>query len=136
MLRVLRNARIPMFLHRKSTHIFAVWQLVVLFVLRQYEGKSYRLFVEDWLVEAFYLRMFFQLSRIPHYTTLQKFAARIDGSILAKIISSFILLLNYIHWLFIGIDSSGFKITNASQYYIDKAKLRNKYLKIKNRTIY
>jgi len=53
------------------------------------------------------LRMSFQLSHIPHYTTLQKFAARISGTILAKIIlSSFILLLlNYVNSLFIGIDS-------------------------------
>jgi hypothetical protein len=40
------------------------------------------------------------------------------------------LLLNYIHRLFIGIDSSGFKVSNASQNYIDKTKLRNKYLKL------
>ena len=50
--------------------------------------------------------------------------------ILAKIISSFILSLTYINRLFIDIDSSGIKITNASHYYIDKAKLRNKYLKL------
>ena len=42
-----------------------------------YEGKSYRMFV-DWLVEAYYLRLFLQLSRIPHFTTLQKFADRIS----------------------------------------------------------
>jgi Transposase DDE domain len=41
-----------------------------------------------------------------------------------------LLLLNYIHRLFIGIDSSGFKITNASQYYTDKVKIREKYLKL------
>ena len=85
-------------------------------LIKQYESKSYRMFVE-WLIEAYYLRIFLQLSHIPHYTTLQKFAARVSGTILDKIISSFILLLNYIHRLFIGIDSSGFKSTNASQYY-------------------
>jgi hypothetical protein len=63
---------------------------IVLLAIRQYEGKSYRMFVE-WLVEAYYLRMFLQLSHIPHYTTLQKFAAaRINGTLLEKIISSFI----------------------------------------------
>jgi hypothetical protein len=41
----------------------------------------------------YYLRIFLQLSHIPHYTTLQKFAARINGTLLEKIISSFILLL-------------------------------------------
>ena len=91
--RVLRNSRIPLFLHhRKSDHLFSVWQYMVLLTVRQYQAKSYRMFAE-WLVEAYYLRMFLQLSLIPHYTTLQKFSSRINGTLLEKIISSFILLL-------------------------------------------
>ena len=39
---------------------------MVLLTVRQHEGKSYRMFAE-WLVEAYYLRMFLQLSHIPHY---------------------------------------------------------------------
>ena len=102
---------------------------MVLLVMRQYEGKSYRLFV-DWLVEAYYLRMVLQLSRIPHFTTLQKFAERISGTILEKIISSFIIFTN-IGQLLVGIDSSGFKATHASQYYTERAKLRRrKYIKL------
>jgi hypothetical protein len=111
MLRVLRNARIPLFLHGKSNHIFTVWQHMVLLVIRQYEGKSYRLFV-DWLVEAYYLRIVLQLSHIPHFTTLQKFTERITGTVLERIISSFIILTK-IGQLFIGIDSSGFKATHS-----------------------
>ena len=102
---------------------------MVLLVMRQYEGKSYRLFV-DWLVEAYYLRMVLQLSRIPHFTTLQKFTERISGTILEKIISSFIIFTNIGH-LFVGIDSSGFKATHASQYYTERTKLRRrKYIKL------
>ena len=128
MFRVLKHARIPLFYHRKSNHIFTVWQHIVLLAIRQYEGKSYRMFSE-WLVEAYYLRRFLQLSHVPHFTTLQKFSVRISSTILRKVISSFILLLS-IHRLFIGIDSSGFKATNSSQYYTDKARLRKKYLKL------
>jgi len=64
------------------------------------------------------------LSHIPHYTTLQKLTRRIDGtSLLWKIIIfSFILFLNT-NRLLIGIDSSGFKTTNASQYYYIHTKL-------------
>ena len=100
---------------------------MVLLVIRQYEGKSYRLFV-DWLVEAYYLRMVLQLSRIPHFTTLQKFTERISGTILEKIISSFIIFTN-IGQLFVGVDSSGFKATHASQYYTERAKLRRRKYK-------
>jgi transposase len=102
-----------MFLHRKSKHVFSVWQhIVVLLTIRQYESKSFRMFVE-WLVEeAYYLRTFLQLSHIPHFTTLQKFAARINGTLLERIISSFILLLTNIGKIFTGIDSTGFKKDN------------------------
>ena len=123
--------RIPLFLHEKSNHIFTVWQHIVLLLvmIRQYEAKrSYRLFF-DWLVEAYYLRIVLQLSHIPHFTTLQKFTERISGTLLGKIISSFIILTK-IGQLFIGIDSSGFKATHASQYYTERAKLTEKKKKI------
>ena len=129
MLRVLRNARIPLFLHRKGNHIFTVWQHIVLLVIRQYEGKSYRMFSE-WLVEAYYLRTVLQLSHIPHFTTLHKFTERISGTLLEKIISSFIILTKTRH-LFVGIDSSGFKATHASQDDAERTKLRRrKYIKL------
>jgi hypothetical protein len=118
----------PLFLHRKSNHIFTIWQHLVLLTIRQYEGKSYRMFTE-WLVEAYYLRMFLKLSRIPHFTTLQKFTDRITGTILERIISSFILLTT-IKQIFFGIDSSGFKPSHASQYYTERSRLRKKWIKL------
>ncbi|HET7284995.1 MAG TPA: IS5 family transposase [Nitrososphaeraceae archaeon] len=128
--RVLRNSRTPLFFHRKSNHVFTIWQhKIVLLTIRQYESKIYRMYV-DWLVETHYLRMFLQLSRIPHYTTLQKLAPRINGTILAKIIASFIILTGTRH-IFAGIDSTGFKLTHASEYYTERAKLRRrKYTKL------
>ena len=87
------------------------------------------MFVE-WLFEAYYLRASLRLCHIPHYTTLQKFSARIDGTLLERIISSFILLLTNIRQIFIGIDSSGYKATYASRYYIERVKLRRKYIKL------
>jgi hypothetical protein len=79
----------------------------------------------EWLVEAHYLRMFLQISRIPHFTTLQKFTDRITGTVLQGMISSFIALINVNH-IFFGIDSSGFKSTHSSQYYTERAKIRKK----------
>jgi hypothetical protein len=120
----------PLFLHRKSNHIFTIWQHLVLLTIRQYEGKSYRMFTE-WLAEAYYLRMFLRLSRIiPHFTTLQKFTDRITGTILERIISSSFILLTTIRQIFFGIDSSGFKPTHASQYYTERSRLRKKWIKL------
>jgi len=68
MFRILNKSRIPLFLH-KSNHIFTVRQHTVLLVLRQYENKSYPMFIEwSLLFEAYYLRMSMQLSNIPYYT--------------------------------------------------------------------
>jgi hypothetical protein len=128
LLRILKHCRIPLYLHKKSNHIYTVWQHIVLVTIRQYEGKSYRMFT-DWLVEAYYLRLFLQLSRIPHYTTLQKFTDRINIMMLGKLISSFILLTGTRH-IFTGIDATGFKIIHASEYYTTRAKLRKKYTKL------
>ncbi|HET7390920.1 MAG TPA: hypothetical protein VFJ51_08870, partial [Nitrososphaeraceae archaeon] len=109
MLCILKNVRmLPLFIHRKSNHIFAVWQHLILLTIRQYNGKSYRMFTEWLVVEAYYLRMFLKLSRIPHFTTLQKFTDRITGTI-----SSFILLTTS-KQIFFGIDSSWFKPNHAS----------------------
>jgi hypothetical protein len=103
---------------KEQPHIHCLAAYGIL-VIRQYEGKSYRLFSE-WLVEAYYLRMFLQLSHIPHFTTLLKFTERVNDTMLERIISSFIVLTN-IRLIFVGIDSSGFKATHASQYYAERA---------------
>jgi Transposase domain (DUF772) len=83
-------------------HSLVAAYMVLLLVIRQYEGKSYRMFSE-WLVEAYYLRIFLQLPHVPHFTTLQKFTKRISGTLLEKVMSSFIILTK-IGQLFVGID--------------------------------
>ena len=116
MLQILKHSRISLFLHGKSNHIYTVWQHVILLSIRQYESKSYRVFIDWQLIEAQYPRIFIQLSKIPHFTTLQKFAGRTAGTVLERMISSLVLLTPVKH-IFFGIDSSGFKPTNASHYY-------------------
>jgi hypothetical protein len=54
---------------------------------------------------------------------------RINNSLLEKIISSFIVISGTKH-VFVGIDSTGFKITHASQYYAERTEARRKYAKL------
>ncbi|MGB6595252.1 MAG: hypothetical protein WBE68_27435 [Candidatus Nitrosopolaris sp.] len=71
-----------------------------------------------------------KIKNLPHYTTLQKFSSRINGTLLEKITSSFILLLTNVRKIFTGIDSTGVKITHASQYYTERTGTRRKYAKL------
>jgi hypothetical protein len=111
---ILKHSRISLYLHNKSNHIFSVWQHIVLLALRQYENKSYRRFVE-WLEEADNLLQYLHIKRIPHFTTLQKFTARVSNSILQKVLLSFVSACD-IQLHAIGIDATGFK-SAFSQYY-------------------
>jgi hypothetical protein len=105
MLQIIKRARVPPYLHRKSNHVYNVWQHLVLLTLRQYECKSYRRF-EQFLQEAFGVVQFLGLSRVPHYTTLQKAAARLRHGMLLIILESFVLQIK-IQKIFAGIDSTG-----------------------------
>lgn len=128
MMQIIKRARIPPYLHRKSNHVYKVWQHLILLVLRQYEHKSYRRFVE-FLQEAFGVMQFLGLSKIPHYTTLQKAAARLTHGMLLKMLESFVLQTR-IRKMFVGIDSTGLSHGQASYYYTKRAKLRRKFVKI------
>jgi hypothetical protein len=61
---------------------------------------------------------------------LQKFTDRINNALLEKIISSFIVISGCTKHIFVGIDSTGFKITHASQYYTERTGKRRKYAKL------
>ena len=115
---VLTRAGIPLYTHGKGNHIHTVWQHIILPAFRQYEGKGYRRFVE-WLREACHPGMFMQLGRVPHYTTLQEFASGINGTLMYRIVSSFMLPAK-IRKLFVGTDASGFRSGNAPSYHTDR----------------
>ena len=106
-----------------------MWQHLILLTIRQYEGKSYRMFV-DWLFEAYYIRSSLRLSRIPHFTTLQKFTVRINNSLLEKIISSFIVISGTKH-IFAGIDRfDGIQDNPCLTELYERTELRGKYAKL------
>lgn len=128
MMQIVKRARIPPYLHKRSNHVYTVWQHLILLVLRQYEAKSYRRFV-DFLHECIGVQQFLGLSKIPHYTTLQKAAARLNHGMLQKVLESFVIHAR-IRKMFAGIDSTGLSHGQSSYYYTKRAKLRRKFVKI------
>lgn len=72
---------------------------------------------------------FLGLSRIPHYTTLQKASARLTHGMLIRILESFVLQAR-IRKMLAGIDSTGLSHGQASYYYTKRFRLRRKFVKI------
>lgn len=108
--------------------MYTVWQHLILLTLRQYESKSYRRFVE-FLQEAFGVVQYLGLSRVPHYTTLQKAAVRLTHGMLLKILESFVVYCR-IRKMFAAIDSTGMLYGQASLYYTKRLKLRRKFVQM------
>lgn len=108
--------------------MYTVWQHLILLTLRQYESKSYRRFT-SFLEECFGICQCLGLSKIPHYTTLQKASARLDVAILQKILESFVINMK-IKSVFAGIDATGFGHGQSWYYYTKRAKLRRKFVKL------
>ena len=130
MMSIIKRARIPPYLHKCSNHVYTVWQHLVLLVLRQYENKSYRRFA-DLIQECTNIQQYLGLSKLPHYTTLQKASYRLNGTMLHKILSGFALYIKTRRKsVIIGIDSTGFGYNQSSYYYTKRARLRRKFVKI------
>jgi len=70
-------------------------------VLRQYESKSYESFVQ-WLQVSTEITQMLGIKTIPHFTTLQKAAARLSDILLHVAIGRFIQIvspgkISYLH---------------------------------------
>jgi hypothetical protein len=83
----------------------------------------------SFLEECFGICKSLGLSKIPHYTTIQKAAARLDTTMLQKILESFVIHAR-IKKVFAGIDATGFGHGQSSYYYTKRARLRRKFVKL------
>ena len=128
MRQILKKMNVPLFLHPKSKHTFSIHQHIILLVLRQYESKSYESFVE-WLDVATEIVLQLHLKTIPHFTTLQKAAARISEGMLHVAIGRFIQIISP-DSIFAGIDATGFENRHATPYYSYRCNLRHAFTKM------
>ena len=116
-IRALRRAGVPKFFSRYSNRVYDAWKHLILLALRQLEGKSYRRFIE-WLGSCRPIFRLLDLRRMPHYMTLQKFAARVPSGLLDRVLRGFASKNGRVEAsLILGIDASGFRPSKASSYY-------------------
>ncbi|MBL7100533.1 MAG: IS5 family transposase [Nanoarchaeota archaeon] len=99
---------VPRFFSRFSNKVFCNHQKIVLLVLKQKLRTTYRDLVE--FLKTSDLAMYIGLKRIPHHTTLVKFAKQIKPKLLD-------FLLPFRKAKMVGVDATGFEIENLSTHY-------------------
>ena len=114
--KVCQRQAVPQFLSRFSRKDYTLWQHIALVVLMQRIRKSYREYVNDYLTTTERLLDVLGLSKIPHFTTIEKFLLRVPGTLLERVIGGFIGLTR-VGWQLFSPDSSGFSPHRASHYY-------------------
>ncbi len=128
MRQILKKMRVPFYLHTKSNHIFTLHQHIIMLVLRQYESKSYESFVQ-WLEVTTEIVQMLGIQIIPHFTTLQKAAARLSDILLHVAIDRFIGMVSP-GKIFAGVDATGFEDRHCTPYYSYRCSLRHSYIKM------
>jgi len=118
--------------HIKSPHKFTQPQLVTCLVLRAYLKTTYRGVIE-FLATAGQLRQAMGLDRLPHYSTLKKFA---DRPGVAEVIDAMLGQIAQVASADeddteIAIDSTGIETSSASTHYQSRAgRRRSQYVKL------
>lgn len=112
---------LPLKLTKYSQDTFSCRQLVILLILRQKLNLSYRRFTH--LLEITKIPDLINLKRIPHHTTLYKFAKRIGTKMIERFLSSTYSARQHR----IAIDATGFKINTQSEYMALRFGIETKY---------
>jgi hypothetical protein len=119
--KVCQRQAVPLYSSRYSRKDYTLWQHIALIALMQRVRKSYREYVDDYLTTTERLLDVLGLSKIPHFTTIEKFLLRVPGALLESVIGGF-LGLTRIRWQLFSPDSSGFSPHHASHYYVLRTK--------------
>jgi len=112
---MLKRARYPLRRSRYANHVYDDRQHLILLVLRQHFRMPYRQFCETMEV-CTVLTGEIGLSKVPHFTTLQKFSARTMVRGLERLLLAFLDEAG-VRSLCIAVDSTGYSSTCASDYY-------------------
>ena len=113
---------VPIYNSKYSNRIFTNIQHLFLLVAKEHTTYGYRKFIESLYDSK--IPSYISLRRIPHFTTLQKFADRLS----AKILNRVIFLTQHLfkkQGTFFGADSTGMELDHASAHYckrIDRKK--------------
>ena len=107
-------AEIPLHFSRYSNKIYSNFKHLFLLVYKQFRKFTYEELLTD-LAANLDLRIYLGLNKLPHYTTLIKFAKRLPSNILDKLMLAFKQLIPKPKK--VAIDATGISLDNASPHY-------------------
>jgi transposase len=116
-----RAARIPRSFSKKKNNVFSNEQHIVIQVLMQLEGKAFR-DMPDFLA---LLQDELHLARAIHFTTINKFALRVNQTFLELIIAR---MVKSNQESLAAIDGTGFSLNARSPYFCTIAGERNQFM--------
>jgi len=122
---ICKEGQIPLYNSRFSNKIFTNLQHLFLLVAKEHTTYGYRKFVESLYDSK--IPKYISLKRIPHFTTLQKFASRIKTTLLYKLVVLTSSLFKE-RGTILGSDSTGMELDHASAHYCKRI-LRDKPIK-------
>lgn len=109
-----RIAKIPIYFSKFSNKMYSNFQKLTLLVYKQFRKFTYEELMND-LEDNLSLKTYLGFNKLPHYTTLIKFAEKLPNSILTKLVDAFKELIPEIKK--VAIDATGIGLDNASPHY-------------------
>lgn len=125
-------AKIPLYSSQYSRKDYNQHQLLSLLLLKEFIGQGYRELIKVIEISEV-VQEALGLAKIPHFTTLYKFASRLDSSSLNQIFKKTCELMSIVddHVNVAAIDSTGFVTDSSSYYYSARTeKLRKDFIKV------
>jgi len=116
-------ARIPLHASKFSNKLYSQFQHLFLLVYKQFRKATYEELLTD-LASNLGLRVYLGLNKLPHYTTLIKFAKRLPATILQRLVIAFKQFIP--DPKIVAIDATGFSLDNASPHYCKRIGRRTK----------
>ena len=112
--RICEIGDIPLYFRYVQKKTYTNYQHIFLLVAKEHTTYGYRMFVESLYDSK--MPKYIGLKKIPHFTTLQKFAQRLPAFIVDKLVSLTRHLFKKQSKI-LGADSTGMELDHASSHY-------------------
>jgi len=121
---IVKSRKIPSSFSKKKNNVFGNVKHIIFWILMQKEKKHYRE-MPDFLD---LLRDEIGLSRIPHFTTINKFALRVKPFWFEELIAEIVKSVATEEALICAIDGTGFSLNSRSAYFETIAGTRREFI--------